>query len=42
MKSRIGKGRGAKIVLVGKLRVRNHWAELATDGRIIIKWIFRK
>jgi hypothetical protein len=38
----IGEGRGAKIVLVGKLRVRDHLEDLAIDGRIILKWIFKK
>jgi len=40
--ARIGEGRGAKFVLVGKLRERDHLEDLAIDGRIIINWIFKK
>jgi len=40
--ARIGEGRGAEIVLVGKVRERAHLEDLAIDGRIIIKWIFKK
>ena len=26
----------------GKLRERDHWGEQGVDGRIILRWIFRK
>jgi len=26
----------------GNLREREHWAEQGVDGRIILRWIFRK
>jgi hypothetical protein len=26
----------------GKLRVRDHWRDPGVDGRIILKWIFKK
>jgi hypothetical protein len=26
----------------GNLRERGHWGDLDVDGRIILKWIFRK
>ena len=29
-------------VLVGKLRERDHWGDPDIDGRIILRWIFRK
>jgi len=29
-------------VLVGKLRVREHLGDPGIDGRIILRWIFRK
>ena len=28
--------------LVGNLRERGHWGDPGTDGRIILRWIFRK
>jgi DUF1009 family protein len=40
--ARIGEGRGAEIVLVGKVRERDHLEDLAIDVRIIIKWISKK
>ena len=38
----IGEGRGAKIVLAGKLRERDHFEDLAIDGRIILKLDLQK
>jgi len=35
-------GRGAYSVLVGNLRERDHWKDSDVDGRIILKWIFKK
>jgi hypothetical protein len=29
-------------VLVGSLRERDHWRDAGVDGRIILRWIFRK
>jgi len=29
-------------VLVGNLRERDHWGDPGIDGRIILRWIFRK
>ena len=38
----LGAKRGACSVLVGKSEGRDHWESPAVDGRIILKWIFRK
>jgi hypothetical protein len=38
----LGEGRGVYRVLVGNLRERDHWGDTSVDGRIIIRWIFRK
>jgi hypothetical protein len=35
-------GRGAYRVLVGNLRERDHLVDPGVDGRIILRWIFRK
>ena len=40
--ARMGKGRGVHRVLVGNLRKRDHWGDPDVDGRIILRWIFRK
>jgi hypothetical protein len=40
--ARMGEGRGVYRVLVGNLRERDHWIEPGVDGRIILRWIFRK
>jgi len=37
-----GQGRGVYRVLVGKPRERDHWGDRDVDGRIILRWIFRK
>jgi hypothetical protein len=37
-----GERRGVYRVLVGKLRERSHLGDHGVDGRIIIRWIFRK
>ena len=37
-----GGGRRAYRVLVGDLRGRDHLEDLGLDGRIILKWIFKK
>jgi hypothetical protein len=34
--------RGVHGILVGKLEERDHWGDPGVDGRIILKWIFRK
>ena len=34
--------RGVHRVFVGKLRERGHWGDQDVDGRIILRWIFRK
>jgi len=34
--------RGANRVLVGKLRERGHLEDPDIDGRIIVRWIFKK
>ena len=38
----MGEGRGVHRVLVGNLRERDHWGDPGVDGRIILRWIFRK
>jgi len=40
--ARMGEGRGVYRVLVGKPRGKNHWGDPGVDGRIILRWIFRK
>ena len=37
-----GEGRGVHRVLVGKPEEKNHWGDPDVDGRIILRWIFRK
>jgi hypothetical protein len=37
-----GEGRGVYRVLVRNLRKRDHWGDSGVDGRIILRWIFRK
>jgi hypothetical protein len=36
------KGRGDYSVLIGKFRERDHLRDAGVDGRIILRWIFRK
>jgi hypothetical protein len=38
----MGDRKGAYRVFVGDLMERNHLEELGVDGRIILKWIFKK
>jgi hypothetical protein len=38
----MGESRGVYWVLVGKVRERSHLENLGIDGRIILRWIFRK
>jgi hypothetical protein len=38
----MGEGRGAYRILVGRPEGRNHLEDPGIDGRIILKWIFRK
>jgi hypothetical protein len=38
----LGEGRGVYRVLVGNLRERDHWGDTGVDGRILLRWIFRK
>ena len=40
--ARMGEDRGVQRVLVGKPEGKNHWGNQDVDGRIILKWIFRK
>ena len=35
-------GRGVHKVLMGKPEGKNHWGDQDVDGRIILRWIFRK
>jgi len=38
----MGEGRGMYRVLVGKPEGKNHLEDSGTDGRIILRWNFRK
>jgi len=38
----IGEMINAYKVLVGNLKVRDHWEDLDVDGRMILEWIFEK
>ena len=38
----MGEGRGVHRVLVGKPEGKRHWRGPDADGRIILRWIFRK
>jgi hypothetical protein len=38
----MGEERGVHRVLVGKPEGRGHWGDSDVDGRIILRWIFRK
>jgi hypothetical protein len=38
----MGEGRGMYRVLVGKHEKRDQWGEPGVDGRIMLRWIFRK
>ena len=40
--ARMGKDRGVHRVLVGKPERKRHWGDQDVDGRIILRWIFRK
>ena len=40
--ARMEEGRGVHKVLVGNLRERDHWGCQDVDGRIILRWFFRK
>ena len=40
--ARMGEGRGVHRVLVGKPEGKNQWGDPDVDGRIILRWIFRK
>jgi hypothetical protein len=38
----MGEGRVVCRVLVGNLGERDHWGVPGVDGRIILRWIFKK
>jgi hypothetical protein len=40
--ARMGEDRGVHKMLVGSLRERDHWGDQDIDGRIILRWIFKK
>jgi len=39
---RVGEDRGVHRCWWGSLRERGHWEDQEVDGRIILRWIFRK
>jgi len=40
--ARMGEDRGVHRVLVGKPEEKDHWGDQDVDGKIILRWIFRK
>jgi hypothetical protein len=40
--ARMGEDRGVHRVLVGSLKESGQWGDQDVDGRIILRWIFRK
>jgi len=40
--ARMGEGEGCTGFLWGNLRERDHWGGPDADGRIILRWIFKK
>ena len=40
--ARMEEGRDVHKVLVGKPEGKSHWGDQDVDGRIILRWIFRK
>jgi hypothetical protein len=40
--ARLGEGRCAYRIMVGRPEGRNHLEDPGVDGRIILKWIFKK
>ena len=40
--ARMGEDRGVHMVLVGRPEGKMHWEDQDVDGRIILRWIFRK
>jgi hypothetical protein len=38
----MGEERGVHRLLVGKPEVKSHWGDPDVDGRIILRWIFKK
>jgi len=40
--ARVGEGRGVPGFWWGNLMERDHWGDSDVDGRIILRWIFRK
>jgi hypothetical protein len=40
--ARMGRGEGYAGLWWGNLKQRDHWRDLGVDGRIILRWIYRK
>jgi hypothetical protein len=40
--ARMGRGKACTGCWWGNLRERDHWGDPDVDGRIILRWIFRK
>jgi hypothetical protein len=40
--ARLGRGEACTWFWCGNLRERDHWGDRSVDGRMILKWIFRK
>jgi hypothetical protein len=40
--ARVGRGEACTVFWWGNLNERDHWGDPGVDGRIILRWIFKK